>query len=159
MGPLPRHDEHPVARVVLLVLCVGFTALMGYFTIPDYAPAIRAVRGSGQPGTFVAERLDCSKRCLWYGTFRPDTGGTARHNVWLEGADRNSLTVARSTRALDTGARHYVYTPAGNPNWLGLIGGSLLCLLGTVSGIQLLWTTVRHHRRPPRPKRHPRQQK
>ncbi|MBA9005196.1 hypothetical protein [Thermomonospora cellulosilytica] len=149
MSSSPPYAVFAVGRLVVGVVCLGCAIFLGYVVIPDYAPAVRAQRGSGQKGVFVAERLDCSRRCVWYGRFHADSGQTVRRNVWLEGAGRDDLAAGRPTRALDTGARHYVYTPEGDPYWLGLIGGTLLGLAGLLCGCHLLRAGANTLRRRP----------
>jgi hypothetical protein len=130
-------------------MCLGVALVMGYFVVPEYAPTVRLLSGSGQEGMFVAERLECSKRCLWHGRFRPDTGRNVRRNVWVEGAGEDELAEGRAVRAVDTGSRETVFTLERDPNWLGLIGGSLLVLLLSYGGCRLLGAAVRALRNGP----------
>jgi len=134
-------------RLLLGLLFLGVAVLVGSFVGPDIAPTIRAVRGDGRPGAFTAERLDCTKRCLWYGEFRADAGGRPRTGVWIEGAGRGDLAVGATVRAMDTGARQNVYPPDGSPHWPGLIGGSLLTLATATAGGHLILRGARGLRR------------
>jgi hypothetical protein len=126
-------------RLLLGLIFLAVAALLASIMVPDILPTIRAVRGNGQAGTFAAERLDCAKRCLWYGQFRPDSGGAPRRGVWIEGVGRGELVEGRTVRAMDTGAPDNVYTPDGSPHWPGMIGGSLLTLMAAVAACHLVW--------------------
>jgi hypothetical protein len=126
-------------RLVLGLIFLGVTFLLASFVVPDIVPNIRASRGDGSPGVFMAERHDCTKRCLWYGEFRPGSGGASRRGVWIEGIDDDDLEVGATIQAMDTGARGNVYSPDGSPHWLGLIGGCVLTLSSVVATGHLLW--------------------
>ncbi|MCO5996371.1 hypothetical protein [Actinoallomurus rhizosphaericola] len=125
-------------RLVLGLVFLAATVLVASLVLPDLGPNLRAARGDGRPGVFTAERLDCAKRCLWYGTFRPDAGSGSRADVWLEGARHGDVGTGAAVPAVDTGASRYVFSAGGSPHWAGMIGGSALTVVFAAGSLHLV---------------------
>jgi hypothetical protein len=125
-------------RLILGLVFLAATALVASLVLPDIGPNLRAARGGGRPGVFTAERLDCAKRCLWYGSFRPDAGGRSRGDVWLEGVRHGDVRAGAAVPAVDAGASRYVFSAGGSPHWAGMIGGSVLTAAFAAGSLHLV---------------------
>ncbi|MBC6463738.1 hypothetical protein [Actinomadura sp. HBU206391] len=144
----PNDPGARLARFVFGLMAIGAASLAAFFIVPDIAPSVRAERGDGVQGRFVATWLECSRRCLWHGDFRPDSGGATRRDVWIEGVGKDELEEGEVVRAMDTGAASNVYTTDGDVRWLGMVGGSVVTVTLAIAGCHLLWRA--------RPRRTPR---
>jgi hypothetical protein len=131
------------AWVMLLATSAG--ALLLLLAVPNLGPAVRAARGDGVAGTFVATQLRCVQHpghelCTWYGTFRPDGSRTDRAGVHLYGAGRGTLRTGQAVPAIDAGRATRVYPPTGSGEWIPTLG---LTLAGCALFVPLLRESVR----------------
>jgi hypothetical protein len=130
------------AWVMLLATSAGVLLLL--LALPNLDPALRAARGDGVQGTFVARDLRCVQHpghelCTWYGVFRRD-GAADRSGVHLYGAGRESLRTGQVVAAIDTGRESRVYPPTGSREWIPTLG---LALAGCVLFVPLVRESVR----------------
>jgi hypothetical protein len=118
--------------------------------------SIRAARGEGLPGTFLAEREECSRRgCAWYGSFVSDDRMVSLDDVLLDVGGPEDLGV--EVRVLYEGETDppKVYLAEGSRDWqlvaLGLLGsvGFLLWWLWIVSRLQASLRPASPGGRPP----------
>jgi hypothetical protein len=111
----------------------------------------RAAAGDGEPGTFVAERWRCSRRCSWYGTFTADRPGrTTNHDIELRGGDENSIEAGRRIRVLSVGP--FVQAEGGPPEWGSTTANSMgTFVLGVLGLAGLLSSLSRRSRNRPLP--------
>jgi hypothetical protein len=118
-------------------------AAMGLlFGAVDLVPAWQAHGGGGTPGTFTAEREECSRRsCSFYGSWVAADGSAGRDDVILYD-EPDSLATGRTTAALDTGARKGVFATAGGSTYLlvtGFLVGGLAALVAWVFVLRNAW--------------------
>ena len=123
--------RRPVLPLVVASTAALFLLLM---SVPNIAPAIRAARADGTPGTFTAGRPDCVRHlghetCSWSGAFRPASGGPER-GVTLHGAGKTALHPGRRVAVVDVGRAGKVYA---GPSREWIFTGALL-----LAGIALL---------------------
>lgn len=84
-------------------------------------PALRAARGLGTPGAFIAQNQQCTRSgCIWTGTFRSDYGTV------LPDADYGDTAPADTHRgsslpALWPGGSHDVYAAHGSTAWIQFV--------------------------------------
>ncbi|GAA2597253.1 hypothetical protein SMC26_00295 [Actinomadura fulvescens] len=120
----------------LLVALLGMFLL--YLAVPNLRPVMKSARaGTGVPGTFTAERLNCVNHpghtaCGWEGGFLSDDGTRVKTQVSLYGG-AGDLVQGGRTRARDVGRSGQVYRYAGTREWiftggLGVAGLALLAL-------------------------------
>jgi hypothetical protein len=94
---------------MFVVLTAAAGSVMLALALPNVGPAVRAARGDGVHGTFVAERLSCVQHpghelCSWYGTFHPDPIDRAASSPGAT-ATATTSTAATSTAATAPGVR------------------------------------------------------
>lgn len=107
-----------VFSLVVLVL-VG---LLGYVGLSGWDRGVRAARGEGAPGVFVAESLSCVRHpghesCVCQGTFTPENSGEER-SVRLHAAQRSDCASGAEVASVDSGAADRVYGPWGSREWV-----------------------------------------
>lgn len=126
-----------------LVLSVA-ALLLGYVGWAGWEQGVRAARGEGTTGTFVASSLSCVRHpghesCVCQGTFHPDLPDSpgsqegaederGERAVRLHAADRADCVEGVEIAAVDAGAADRVYGPGGSREWvfsavLMLVGG------------------------------------
>lgn len=83
---------------------------------------VRAARGEGTSGVFVAESLSCVRHpghesCACQGTFAPE-GSEERRSVRPHAAERGDCANGPRVAAVDSGAADRVYGPWGSREWV-----------------------------------------
>ncbi|MBB5083968.1 hypothetical protein [Nonomuraea endophytica] len=102
---------------------------------------IRASRGEGSMGAFVARELDCSGRgpCEWRGKFTSDDGAIVKHDVWLHGRSADELSPDAQTPALLAGTSGNVYAPGTSQLFLTIFLLPLVGMVLAVMGVAFLF--------------------
>lgn len=124
-----------------VVIAVAFMYLGG----SHLGPAIRAARGEGIHGRWVAQQCAGGSGCTWYGKFVLPDGTVVLPRVSF-GGSLTSVHAGSVVPALDAGASGEVYPVSGSGRWIhdviGLAGGAvaLMLLFGR-------WAVVRRRRR------------
>lgn len=122
---------------VLIAAAAGTLLLL--LALPNAVPALRAARGDGVSGTFVATHLRCVQHpghelCAWYGSFRAPAGTASRADVAMYGSNRAMFRSGQRAPAIDVGRRAQVYPPSGSHEWVVL---AILLVAGLVLLIPL----------------------
>ncbi|MFI9560284.1 hypothetical protein [Nonomuraea endophytica] len=123
----------------LLFLIIGLGAVS--IAILHVGEEIRASRGEGSMGTFVARDLDCSGRgpCEWRGTFTSDDGTIVKDGVWLHGRSEDELSPDAQTPALLAGTSGNVYAPGTSQLFLTIFLLPLVGMVLAVMGVGFLF--------------------
>jgi hypothetical protein len=82
------------------------------------APAYSALLGNGKPGTFIADHRECTRSCIWKGTFIPSDGSDVRTDVTLAQGGATPRHKGDRIPVLDTGDRVLVFQRSGSWSWL-----------------------------------------
>lgn len=104
----------------LVVLVLAW--LSGYVGLAGWDQGVRAARGEGAPGVFVAESLSCVRHpghesCVCQGTFTPQ-GSDEERSVRLHAAERSDCASGAEVASVDSGAADRVYGPWGSREWM-----------------------------------------
>ncbi|MCK2219181.1 hypothetical protein MF672_036120 [Actinomadura sp. ATCC 31491] len=107
--------------------------MLGVVAVPGLQLELRAARGEGRSGVFVAEQLTCGVRggCQWRGSYRSDDGKIERRNAWIYGYGEFELSEGDRVPALDVGHDVKLYKPGSLP-LPDIIAVSLVLLLAAV---------------------------
>ncbi len=124
-----------------------FAIFIIYLAGSHLEPGLRAARGEGVRGEWVAQRCTGSngQGCIWYGQFMLADGRVLMSHVMYTGNEA-AAHAGWTTSALDAGSADEVYPLHGSARWvhdlLGLIAGALAI-------VALLWraAAVRRRRR------------
>jgi hypothetical protein len=133
----PRRPS-PQFSVVLLIL----VAMVAYVGFSGLEQGLRAARGEGVPGVFVASSLTCVQHpghesCTCNGTFTSAGGGEPR-GVYLHAAGRDTCREGERIPSVDAGASNRVYGPDGSREWI-LSSLILAACLAAVGGVAVNW--------------------
>lgn len=144
-----------------LVLSV-LAALLGYVGWAGWDQGMRAARGEGTAGTFVASSLSCVRHpghesCVCQGTFSPGFPASpdsqegsqderGERAVRLHAADRTDCVEGAEIAAVDAGATDRVYGPHGSREW---VFSAVLMLVGAGGAVAVVasWFRTRPGRK------------
>jgi hypothetical protein len=113
-----------VLPVVAVILFGGMLTML--------VPEMRVAYGHGDPGTFTAERVHCTKGkfswCKWQGDFIAADGRTRRNDVLITGIGTRDLKRGGRIQAIDVGSSSDVYPRKARYEWTGPVIGLLVAL-------------------------------
>jgi hypothetical protein len=137
-GPAPRirrpSDDLPFEFLFSLIELIGWrrfwwmlgvalSAFLLFAAGSHLGPALRAARGAGTRGTWVAEQCDGSPgECTWYGEFVLPDGTIAQRHVEYTGTVTPGYA-GQTLPALDSGADGEVYPVSGTDRWINDVIG------------------------------------
>jgi hypothetical protein len=106
-----RRRGRPSAFSLTITTITGIVLLL--ISVPNLAPALRAARAEGRPGTFVAAQRSCvhhlsHESCSWHGSFTSLDGREQHHDTYLYG--NVALRPGQRVSAIDVGRPGHVYT-------------------------------------------------
>jgi hypothetical protein len=122
-----RSRSRTSTKVVLLLIPVlAVVAIVGGST--DIGPAVKAARGIGTHGYFVARTETCHRgSCNWTGDFRTAGGAVTRTGIKFDGG-QSGMRAGSAVPALDSGGHSAVFPPTGSHEWIAdlaaLLGGT-----------------------------------